>query len=139
MRFESGPQRPRFWVAGVLWSSEPASAQTVRETMRAAVYRTAHVQQHGPVTTLRSMMAQEGDALARAGCTSPQLDPDDLAYTRAVIAPALDATDMRTAVEYLFGDGAARALGFTPRGLSPWAGLALALYDGRARLAAAGP
>ena len=29
----------------------------------------------------------------------------------------------------LIGDAAGRALGFTPRGLSPWAGLALALAD----------
>ena len=37
----------------------------------------------------------------------------------------LDAEDKRTAIECLFGDAAARTLGFTPRGLSPWAGLAL--------------
>ena len=39
------------------------------------------------------------------------------------------ADDMRTAIECLFGDAAGRTLGFTPRGLSPWAGLALALHD----------
>jgi hypothetical protein len=39
---------------------------------------------------------------------------------------------MRTCIECLFGDEAGRTLGFTPRGLSPWAGLALALYDARA-------
>ena len=44
---------------------------------------------------------------------------------------ALDAEDMRTCIECLFGDAAARTLGFTPRGLSPWAGLALALHDAR--------
>jgi hypothetical protein len=77
------------------------------------------------------MLAQEGAILARAGCTSPSLDPDDLAYTREVLAPFLDATDMRTAIECLFGDAAGRTLGFTPRGLSPWAGLALALHDAR--------
>lgn len=31
----------------------------------------------------------------------------------------------------LFGDAPARTLGFTPQGLSPWAGLALALHDAR--------
>ena len=45
--------------------------------------------------------------------------------------PYLDADDMRTCIEYLFGDAAARTLGFTLRGLSPWAGLALALHDAR--------
>ena len=44
---------------------------------------------------------------------------------------AIDEEDMRTSIECLSGDAAARTLGFTPRGLSPWAGLALALYDAR--------
>jgi hypothetical protein len=71
----------------------------------------------------------DGQVMKMAGCDIPTLDPDDLEYTREVVAPFLDADDMRTAIECLFGDGAARALGFTPRGLSPWAGLALALHD----------
>jgi hypothetical protein len=32
---------------------------------------------------------------------------------------------MRTCIECLFGDATAPTPGFTPRGLSPWAGLAL--------------
>ena len=62
-----------------------------------------------------------------AGCTGPVLDAEDIAYTREVLIPYLDADDMRTCIECLFGDVAGRTLGFTPRGLSPWAGLALAL------------
>ena len=61
----------------------------------------------------------------------PTLDAEDIVYTREVLAPFLDADDMRTCIECLFGDAAARTLGFTPRGLSPWAGLALALHDAR--------
>jgi hypothetical protein len=76
-------------------------------------------------------MAQEGWAMAMAGCTTPTLDDADLAYTREVIAPCLDAADMRTSIECLYGDAAGRTLGFTPRGLSDWAGLALALADAR--------
>src|SRR5262249_54266151 len=125
------PGHKRFWVTGILWSSEPASAQTVRETMLAAVYRTAYVVRHGPARTLRDTLAQEGYALAMANCTAPVLDDDDLAYTREVMVPYLDADDMRTQIECLFGDAAGRTLGFTPRGLSPWAGVALALHDGQ--------
>ena len=66
-----------------------------------------------------------------AGCVGPVLDADDVAYTREVLIPYLDADDMRTAIECLFGDEPGRTLGFTPRGLSPWAGLALALHDAR--------
>jgi len=69
--------------------------------------------------------------MALAGCSGPTLDPEDIAYTREVLIPCLDADDTRTCIECLFGDAAARTLGLTPRGLSPWAGLALALHDAR--------
>ena len=94
--------------------------------------RVAYVHRNGSVHTLRDMLAQEGHVMAQAGCTAPVLDADDIAYTREVLVPYLDATDMRTAIECLFGDAAGRTLGFTPRGLSHWAGLALALHDARA-------
>ena len=74
--------------------------------------------------------------MAMADCAGPMLDDDDIAYTREVLAPLLDASDKRTCIECLFGDGAGRTLGFTPRGLSPWAGLAMALHDARAGVAA---
>jgi hypothetical protein len=143
LRFPDGRppgERPRwtkhFWVTGVLWSSEPASERAVREAILTAAYRAAYRQRHGPARTLRDRLAQEGHVLAAAGCAGPTLDDDDIAYTREVLAPFLDATDMRTGVECLFGDDAGRTLGFTPRGLSPWAGLALALHDARVGSAA---
>jgi hypothetical protein len=143
IRFQYGPppeQPPRWtttrpWVYGVLWSSEPASEKFAREAILTAIYRMAYVQQHGLARTLRSMLAQEGHVLAAAGCTSPTLDADDIAYTREVLRPFLDADDMRTAIECLFGDNAGRTLGFSPRGLSPCAGLALALHDATLNLA----
>lgn len=137
LRFPRGQSgsRPRWlkhaWITAALWSSEAASERAVREAVLTAVYRMAYWQQHGLVHTLRDMLAQEGQVMARAGCTEPVLDEEDIAYTREVLAPSLDADDMRTAIECLFGDEAGRTLGFTPRGLSPWAGLALALHDAR--------
>lgn len=139
-RFRSVPsadlRRPRWskhlWITGYLWSSEPASERTVREAILTAVYRTAYVLSHGQARTLGNMLTQEGRVMAQAGCTAPILDEDDIEYTREVIAPMLADDDKRIAIECLFGDEAGRTLGFTPRGLSPWAGLALALHDARA-------
>jgi len=140
-RFQVGPPAPpdfrlprwtkHYWVNGVLWSSEAATERAVREAVLTAVYRAAYVQRHGPARTLRAMLTQEGCVMAQAGCTEPVLDEEDIAYTREVLTPFLDAGDKRTAIECLFGDAAGRTLGFTPRGLSPWAGLALALHDAR--------
>jgi hypothetical protein len=131
-----GGQRPKwlkdYWLTGVLWSSEPASERAVREAVLTVVYRTVYVQRNGPAHNLREMLVQEGHIMTAAGCTGPVLDEDDIAYTREVLVPFLDANDKRTAIECLFGDVAGRTLGFTPHGLSPWAGLALALHDARA-------
>jgi hypothetical protein len=51
-------------------------------------------------------------------------------YTREVLTPLLDREDMPALVAALFGDAAARELGYEPLGLSPRAGLALALHGG---------
>ena len=130
LRFPA-PGHKRFWIAGYLWASEPASAEAVRETMLTVAYRTAYVQDHRAPRTLRELLKQEGEVMVRAGCTTPTLDADDITYTRQVIERHLDASDMRTCIECLFGDAAGRTLGFTARGLSPWAGIALALHDAR--------
>jgi hypothetical protein len=124
-----------YWLMGVLWSSESPSERAVREAIHTAAHRVAYMHEHWLARTLREMLAQEGQVMAMAGCSSPTLDAEDIAYTREVLVPFLDADDMRTCIECLFGDAAARTLGFTPRGLSPWAGLALALHDARPSLA----
>jgi hypothetical protein len=127
------PERPRwlkdYWVMGVLWTSEVPSERAVREAILTAAHRVAYWHRHGPARTLREMLTQEGQVMAVAGCTGPTLDAEDIDYTREVLVPYLDADDMRTCIECLFGDAAGQTLGFTPRGLSPWAGLALALHD----------
>jgi hypothetical protein len=131
----SPPKLPRalkdLWLAGVLWSSEAPTERAVREAILTAAHRVAYMHQHGLARNLREMLTQEGQVMALAGCSGPTLDAEDIVYTREVLAPFLDAEDMRTCIECLFGDAAARTLGFTPMGLSPWAGLALALHDAR--------
>ncbi|WP_406700679.1 hypothetical protein V5E97_17960 [Singulisphaera sp. Ch08] len=121
------------WLTGVLWSSEPASVRVIWESVQTTVHRTAFIHQHGKALTLRDFLIQEGDTMARAGCITPTLDAEDLDYTRQLLTPYLDATNDRTIMECLYGDEAGRTLGFTPRGLSHRAGLALALHNARSR------
>ncbi|HEX3149994.1 MAG TPA: hypothetical protein VHR66_18095 [Gemmataceae bacterium] len=125
-----GPGAKRFWGPfGILWSSEPASVGRVKVAIRTAVYRTAYMQRHGRPSTLREIMIQEGRIMAQADCVGPMLEAEDMEHTRELLVPFLDASDKRTIIECLFGDAAGATLGFTPRGLSPWAGIALALHD----------
>jgi hypothetical protein len=139
-QFRSGSRPPKrsrwlkdYWLTGVLWSSEAPSERAVREAILTAAHRVAYMHQHGRARTLREMLTQEGQVMVVAGCSGPTLEAEDIAYTREVLIPYLDAEDTRTCIECLFGDEAGRTLGFTPRGLSPWAGLALALHDARLR------
>jgi hypothetical protein len=128
-------ERPRWlkklWITAVLWSSEPANEQAVREAIQTSVFRMAYLNRHGFPRTLRQKMEQEGAVMAMAGCQMPKLAEEEIEYTRQVLAPFMESRDKRTTIECLFGDAAGKSLGFTPRGLSPWAGLALALHDAR--------
>jgi len=136
-RFESQAIAKRGWLSGILWTSEEPSVQEARAAALTSVHRAAYIQAYGAAFTLGERLAQEGHAMAAAGRDSPVLDAEDLSYTREVIAEYRDARDRRTNIECLFGDPAARSLGFTPRGLSPWAGLALALHEARLSAGAA--
>lgn len=128
-RFESKPYFRRGWLTGLLWTSDPPSAHAVRDEVLTAIYRGAHIQQHGFARTLRDRLAQEGYAMAMAGCAQPALDAEELDYTREVIAPHLDTTDYPTIMVCVFGDDAAHSLGYPPLGLSTRAGLALARHE----------
>jgi hypothetical protein len=135
-RIEGAAITNRGWLVGILWTSAPASAQNVRDAVLTSIHRAEYLQTHAAPTTLGEMLDQEGYAMARAGCTTPQLDDDDLAYTRSVITPHLGATDRATVIACMFGDRAAAALGYPPQGLSDRAGLALALSNARTEVAA---
>ena len=132
--FEGAALRKRGWITGILWTSEEPSAEAAGREVATAIHRFAHVRRYGPATTLKAMLAQEGEALARAGCRKPALDADDLAHTREMMAPHLGAGDRPTAIACLYGDEAARELGYRPLGFSPRAGLALALDTARRRV-----
>jgi hypothetical protein len=133
-RFENRHAIKRGWLSVILWTSEAVSIEAVRQEVLMTVYRAAYVEKHGFACTLREMLAQEGYVMAMAGCEHQLLTSDDIAYTREVIAPHLNAQDRPTLIACLFGDTAARALGYSPQGLSERAGLALALHDARSGL-----
>lgn len=132
-RIEGAAIMKRGFITALLWTSEPASIEAVRATVLTSIYRVEFLQTHPAPRTLRGMLEQEGYAMARAGCSTPALDADDLEYTRGVIAPHLDAQDRATVMACLFGDTAANALGYLPQGLSDGAGFALALSEARLR------
>jgi hypothetical protein len=132
-RFEEWALYKRGWIECLLWTSEAPTQAMVREEVLTSIHRAACIQRHGAAKSLADMLRQEGTAMAAAGCVEPALEPEDLAYTRAIVGPLLEATDRATAMACLFGDAAANALGYRAQGLSHHAGLALALDQVRSR------
>ncbi len=116
------------WITVQLWTDTPPEVEYVRRETRASLYRAAHQQVLGLPRSLGAMLAQEGRAAAFAG-EKPQLDAEELAYTREVIAPLLGSTHFPTCFAALYGDAAARRVGYPPLGLSERAGFALGLAE----------
>ena len=118
----------RGWIAGVLWTSQTYDPAAIREEVLTSVFRAAHIAKRGPARTLREILLQEGNAMRMAGARNPALEPQTLLATRQILLRLLDHDDTPTLVAALFGDPAARELGYQPLGLRPRAGLALALH-----------
>jgi hypothetical protein len=121
------------WVCVPLWTSEIPKLEALRSVMLESACRAAFVVQHGDPKTLREMMAQEG-AVATFASRSLEFDNlesqlEELEYSRAVIAPHLESTHQPTVIACLYGDDAAKELGYPPLGLSKNAGFQLALAD----------
>lgn len=130
-RFYTKPYDRRGWIAALLWTSETYTIGQVREEVLLCIYRLAYIQDRGYAHTLSEMLQQEGYVMAQAGSTMPTLAADDLAYTAEVLQPYRAMSGEPITIAALFGDQAAHQLGYRPLGLSPRAGLALALYEGQ--------
>lgn len=116
-------RRARFWITGVLWSSEPANEAIVRIAMKSALLRLLFVFENGPARTVSELIRQERAVMSRSGQTRDPLGSDDDAWTRQILADRADEDDLANLVTCLFGDSAAESMGFEKLGLPPWAGL----------------
>ena len=117
------------WATVPIWMSESWDAGAICAATLIAIYRTLYMQRFGKPQTLDQILAQEGMAGRFAAISEPQLDPDDLDYTREILAAYRMASELPVVFACLYGDEAARSVGYPPVGLSPRAGLALALAE----------
>ncbi|VTR99161.1 hypothetical protein [Tuwongella immobilis] len=125
---------PEQWLLAPIWTRDIPTPESVRQAVLVSALRTVWQMRHGLPGTLRELMDQEGWARQRAGCTTPGLDAEDGEYTQLILRPEGETRDPRAQMELLFGDRPCQSLGFTPRGLSPFAGLAVALAEARGEL-----
>ncbi len=128
----------RGWGAVLLWTAEPVESDVTRLEVLRACYRTAHLVRHGFPRTLEERMVQEGRALRFASPHGappdlPELAPDEREAVAAALAPHRGSEHVPTVFNCLFGDSAARAVGYRPLGadagpLPPRAGFSLAYW-----------
>jgi hypothetical protein len=128
-RFEIDAALRRGWATALLWSSETPSREAVRREVLATIYRSCYVPRHGEPRTLGQMLRQEGLTAVFAEAPPPDLSPDELAAIRAVIDPRRAETAYPVVIACLYGDAAARTVGYPPLGLPPHAGFDLALHE----------
>ena len=114
------------WVCVPLWTKYPQTLEILQTNTKMAIGRFVWQAQHGTPSTLHEMLAQEGYAQALAG-EKVGMPREDLAYTQAVLEPFLEHTDKPTLLAALYGDDAAKHVGYPALGLSDDAGLELAL------------
>jgi hypothetical protein len=114
------------WVCVPLWTKYPQTLEILRTSTKMAIARFVWQAQHGTAQTLREMLAQEGHAQAFAGA-KVGMPREDLAYTQAVLETLLENTEKPTQLAALYGDDAAKRVGYPALGLSGDAGFELAL------------
>jgi hypothetical protein len=114
------------WVCVPLWTKYPQTLEILRTNAKMAIGRFVWQVQHDTASTLHEMLAQEGYAQALAGY-KVGLEREDLAYTQSVLEPFLEHTDKPTQLAALYGDDAAKRVGYPALGLSIDAGFELAL------------
>jgi hypothetical protein len=122
----------RGWLTVPLWTSETYTTAKVAASVLACVHRKAYAQCHGYPENLGGILAQETAVMAaipERGEMGTALDAEEAAYTWEALRTLYGASDPPTLIAALFGDEAARQLGHSPLGLSPRAGLMLALAD----------
>jgi hypothetical protein len=124
--FQEQALQKRGWLVALLWTTEKPTTERIVAEVRAVAYRAVYQTQHGQARTLHEMLAQEGAVQARVGGSSRKLSAAEIAHTWDVVGPLLEAADMPEILSVLFGDSAARELGYTPLGLEDRAGLSLA-------------
>jgi hypothetical protein len=111
------------------WVNEPWTPESLRRALLCAMYRVAYWWSGHHPKTLAEIMTQEMLSIKFAGPKALTLGAEDIAYSREVLAPHMAATAQEVLMPALFGDVAAHEFGYAPMGLSPRAGLEVALDD----------
>ncbi len=113
-RFETEALLKRQFVTPYCWSSESIDALLIRSRIRAAMIRTAYQLTHSAATTLESHIEQETyiqEALGERGLLAGLSDSARTYYNRYKLSE-----EHGRIISFLYGDEAAKQLGYEPVG-----------------------
>ena len=122
-RFEGRYEHRKGFITALLWSSERASAATVEQQVKAAIFRFDWIARNGAAAGLGQMLRQETAAARFAGVSMDAL-PQEQA---AIVMSHLETKHYPGIIACLYGDEAAVECGYDPLGLPPDAGLRFGL------------
>jgi hypothetical protein len=114
------------WLGIPCWTSDTPSKAGIEKAVKMYIFRAVYALEHHDPKNLSELFRQEGLAMQFAGIDQ-WLEPDDLAYSIEVMKPQLFSSHYPTQFACLFGDEAAKAVGYPPLGLSNRAGFSVAL------------
>ena len=114
------------WIIVPCWTADRPSLEFIRQVVKMYIYRASYVLSYGNPTTLQDVLRQEGLAMQFAD-VEQWLESDDLEYSKEVIKPYLQSEHYPTQFACLFGDEAAKVVGYPALGLSKRAGFAVGL------------
>ncbi|MFN3266583.1 MAG: hypothetical protein ACK41E_07060 [Deinococcales bacterium] len=115
----------QLWTTTFFGETQAPTLEYLRQETRAAVARAEYQQQHPNPKSLVHMLHQEGTVLRFSG-EYIAISNDDLEYSRAVLEPLLECQHYPTNFAALYGDEAAKSVGYPALGLSARAGFGVA-------------
>lgn len=138
--------KPRVPHRGVisLWSREETSTQDVAREAAAEAVRVMWHAQHGVADTLNRVLACEGLAYALAGLVgdlgtyATQVSPEETVAVLEAFEVLGDSTKASEIAGVIYGDEAAKEMGWTPLGIPQYAGYRWAITRAQAHVASVG-
>jgi hypothetical protein len=114
------------WLGIPCWTGDTPSSTNIEQTVKWYVFRAVYALEHRDPKNISELLKQEGLAMRFANIEQ-WLESDDLEYSKEVIKPHVISDHYPTQFACLFGDEAAKAVGYLSPGLSHRAGFAVAL------------
>ena len=124
--FQSKGLLKRRFCTPIFWTSETYSAQLIKTRSLACMWRTLFQLQHQWPQTLEEHIRQEAFVQQKLGSEAPKLEEEELFCIYSIYEELKKKTDRSILIPFLYGDQAAKELGYSEIGAFDFMGFQLA-------------